>query len=264
MRKNLLKQKNLLKKVSAILLLALCGITGTTQATIVQFQTSIGDFEVNLFDKTTPETVANFLEYVEDGAYDDTIIHRSVRNFVVQGGGYTFDYDDQKTTRITTKPAVVNEPKLSNKRGTIAMAKLPNKPDSATSEWFFNMADNSGNLDSQNSGFTVFGQLSAEGLTILDAIRDFRHIGDLPVRNYSNQDIANNAPFEEDNLITIYSIVVLDASPDTADALNPAPTTRTTVTTGGKKKKSGGANELVFLLLLSTLLGLQALTRKTR
>src|SRR5688572_26014281 len=102
------------KHVAAAVLLALAGLGGTAHATTVQFQTSMGDFEVNLFDKTTPATVANFLKYVGDGAYDDTYIHRSVPDFVVQGGGFVFDYEEQKGSPITTHPTVANEPKLAN------------------------------------------------------------------------------------------------------------------------------------------------------
>lgn len=246
------------KNTAAALLLTLVGMSEIAGATIVQFQTSMGDFEVNLFDKTTPETVENFLAYVNDGDYDDTVIHRSVPGFVVQGGGYVFDYEEQEGSRIATLPPVVNEPKLANKRGTIAMAKVDGKPDSATSQWFFNMRDNSANLDSNNGGFTVFGQVTGEGMEILDAINDLRHVGEVPVANYSAQDVADRTPYTEEHLITIYSVVVLNASPNTADGLNPAPTTRKEPSKG--KKKSGAHGwQLVALLA-----GLALLRRRPR
>lgn len=242
------------KRVAVATLLVLAGLGGSAHATTVQFQTSMGDFEVNLFDKTTPATVENFLKYVADGAYDDTYIHRSVPEFVVQGGGFVFDYEEQEGTPITLLPTVVNEPKLSNKRGTIAMAKKDGQPDSATSQWFFNVSDNSANLDSNNGGFTVFGQVTGEGMAILDAINQLRHVRSVPVANYSLQDVANKVPFTEDHLITIYSVVVLDASPDTADGLNPDPTTRKPAT---KSKKKSGASGLEFVALLAGLVFLR-------
>src|SRR5690606_21024389 len=108
-------------------------------ATTVQFQTVMGDFEVNLFDNTTPETVANFLEYVEAGDYTDTFFHRSMPNFVVQGGGFFYNHEEAKAFAIAANEAVINEPLLSNQRGTIAMAKVGNNPNSATNQWFINL-----------------------------------------------------------------------------------------------------------------------------
>jgi peptidyl-prolyl cis-trans isomerase A (cyclophilin A) len=245
------------KHVAAAVLLALAGLGVTAHATTVQFQTSMGDFEVNLFDKTTPETVANFLKYVTEGDYDDTVIHRSIPDFVVQGGGYVFDYEEQEGSPIATYPSVVNEPKLSNKRGTIAMAKKGGQPDSATSQWFFNMSDNSANLDNSNGGFTVFGQVTGNGMEILDAISELRHVGEVPVANYSSQDVIDKTPYTEDHLITIFSVVVLDASPDTADGLNPDATTRKPAAKA--KKKSGGGYGLEFIVLLA---GLALLRRR--
>src|SRR5690349_19853318 len=92
-------------------------------ATIVQFQTVLGPFEVNLYDQSTPATVANFLAYVNAGAYNNDVVHRAVAGFVVQGGGYSYQ-GSQTLGGVVQSPAVVNEPKFSNVRGTIAMAKL--------------------------------------------------------------------------------------------------------------------------------------------
>ena len=141
-----------------------------------------GVTDVLLFDQAgegAPETVANFVNYVEDNDYANSIIHRSVPGFIVQGGGFAvapelnFDPDLDAIETIPADPAVVNEfsPSRSNTRGTISMAKLGNDPDSATNQWFFNLNDNSGNLDNQNGGFTVFGEvLTAEDLAPIDAI----------------------------------------------------------------------------------------------
>ena len=122
-------------------------------ATIVQFQTVLGPFEVNLYDQNTPATVANFLAYVNSGAYNNVVIHRAVNGFVAQGGGFTYQ-GSQTFGNVVQNAAVVNEPKYSNVRGTIAMAKLSGNSNSATNQWFINLGDNSSNLDAQNGGFT--------------------------------------------------------------------------------------------------------------
>src|SRR4026208_2166827 len=77
-------------------------------ATIVQFQTVLGPFEVNLYDANTPATVANFLTYVNAGAYSNTVIHRAVTGFVAQGGGFTYQ-GSQTLGNVTANPPVVNE-----------------------------------------------------------------------------------------------------------------------------------------------------------
>ncbi len=143
-----------------------------------------GVTNVLLFDQTgegAPATVNNFTNYVDDGDYVNSIIHRSVPGFIVQGGGFTVD--DLQIDVVLADDPVVNEfsENRSNLRGTIAMAKLGGNPDSATNQWFFNLADNSGNLDNQNGGFTVFGEvLTEEDLAPVNAIAQ------LPVFNGSS------------------------------------------------------------------------------
>ena len=136
---------------------------------IVTVNTVVGSFQIELYDNATPATVANFLKYVTDGDYNNTFFHRLVPGFVLQGGGYTFD---GTADHIAADPPVVNEfdPSRSNLRGTIAMAKLGSGPDTATTEWFVNLGNNSANLDNQNGGFTVFGQVLGNGMQIVDAI----------------------------------------------------------------------------------------------
>jgi peptidyl-prolyl cis-trans isomerase A (cyclophilin A) len=120
------------------------------QSTVVEIRTSLGVIEVNLFNNITPETVANFLSYANAGAYADSVVHRSVSNFVIQGGGFTYTgpvaVNSFSLDSISTGIPVVNDPKLSNMRGTIAMAKTSN-PDSATSQWFINLSNNANSLD---------------------------------------------------------------------------------------------------------------------
>jgi peptidyl-prolyl cis-trans isomerase A (cyclophilin A) len=134
----------------------------------VIISTSLGDIEIKLRDDVAPQTVANFLTYVNEGAYDNTFIHRSMPGFVIQGGG--FKYVDDTVVAIDSNPPVINEPNLSNIRGTVAMAKFGGDPNSATNEWFINLADNSSNLDGQNGGFTVFGEVVGDGMQVADAI----------------------------------------------------------------------------------------------
>jgi uncharacterized protein (TIGR03437 family) len=126
----------------------------------VQFQTNFGNITVLLRPDVAPKNVANFLSYVNSGAYKNTIFHRSVPQFVIQGGGY--DLSGNNLTAITTNAAVVNEFNLSNLPFTLSMAQLSGNANSATSQWFFNTVDNSGSLDasSTSSGFTVIGQVS--------------------------------------------------------------------------------------------------------
>ncbi len=133
----------------------------------VRFRTSAGNINVELYDKDTPITVANFYEYANSGRYNDTIFHRLVDDFVLQGGGFKFDDASNTFPSVTTDPTIKNEPDTvnrSNLANTIAMAKLGGDPDSASSQFFFNLADNRGTspngLDFQNGKFTVFGKIA--------------------------------------------------------------------------------------------------------
>jgi len=144
--------------------------------------TTLGSFDIILFPDATPNTVNNFLDYIDDLRFDDTFFHRAVDNpgsnlVILQGGGYKHTIADG-FARVATFPAVVNEPGLSNVRGTVSMAKLSGQPNSATSQFFVNLGDNSANLDVQNGGFTVFARVPDSGLTLLDSIKN------LPKGNY--------------------------------------------------------------------------------
>lgn len=147
-------------------------VAAASQATTVRLQTTLGVVDIQLFDAAAPATVANFLAYVHSGAYDNTIIHRSFPGFIIQGGGYALGSVPNSTDPVPARPPVVNEysASRSNLRGTIAMAKVGGDPNSATSQWFINLADNSANLDNQNGGFTVFGRVLGNGMALIDAI----------------------------------------------------------------------------------------------
>lgn len=244
-------------------------LTQAASATTVQFQTVLGDFEVNLFDKTTPKTVANFLAYVNANAYQNTIIHRSVSSFVVQGGGYKYS-GELPLVAVAQNTAVVNEPVYSNLRGTIAMAKLGGKPDSATNQWFINLNDKNATdkthgyiLDTNNSGFSVFGQVVGNGMEVVDAIAALNRFNvgifeGFPLRSYSASDQVANKPVTGDNLMLIENIVVLNADTDTAASLNP---TKNTLINEKADNGGGGGGSLGLLSLL--ILGLVALGRKS-
>ena len=205
------------------------GTALSAQATIVEVTTNLGKFEINLYDDSTPVTVQNFLNYVSSGRYDGTVFHRSVPGFVLQGGGFRFE-QQLPLVATATNPAIINEPKWSNVKATVAMAKLPGNADSATNQWFINLANNSANLDLQNSGFTVFGQISSADMAVVEAIAalpryNFNGISDLPLVNYSNTDRDDNKPLVSDNLVTIESVVVVDARQNTVAGLTLVPTT---------------------------------------
>ncbi|WP_394173759.1 peptidylprolyl isomerase [Thalassotalea litorea] len=203
--------------------LTAAALIANAQATVVHFKTNMGDFDVNLFDSSTPETVENFLDYVEAGSFNSTVIHRSVLDFVAQGGGYNYFAEDNTVDVVTAFDPVINEPVFSNVRGTIAMAKLGGDPDSATSQWFINLSDNSANLDLQNGGFTVFGVVMADGMEIVDAINDLDRYN-LGGSFDSAPLISVPAEGEEitnDHLVIVESITVTDNNVDTHLELLP-------------------------------------------
>lgn len=233
-------------------------------ATVVEFQTVLGNFSVNLFDQTTPATVANFLDYVNNGAYTDSIVHRSQPGFIVQGGGFTYD-GSLPVNNVPANPAVVNEPELSNIRGTIAMAKLGGNANSATNQWFFSLVDNSNNLDTQNGGFTVFGVVMGNGMAVVDAIAalPLHNLGGalttLPLRNYTDGTVDPDA----DNFVLINAVVVTDTTVNTgANLLPPANTANVTPVPLPTPSSGGGGGSLGLVGLLG--LGLCCLHRRRR
>jgi cyclophilin family peptidyl-prolyl cis-trans isomerase len=195
----------------------------TAMAERVRMITNLGNIDVVLFDEITPITVANFRNYVNAGKYQNTLIHRSVPGFVIQGGGYFLG--GRIIYAVEKNAPIVNEFHLSNLRGTIAMAKLAENPDSATSEWFFNLADNSENLDSQNGGFTVFGRVTDQSLAVIDAIAALTAYN---ASTYLGSAFTNlpllNAQLSPENLVMISDMVYAgdldnDKSVDLADAV---------------------------------------------
>jgi cyclophilin family peptidyl-prolyl cis-trans isomerase len=135
-----------------------------------RWSTSEGVINVTLFRDTTPRHFSNIRQYMDDGDYDNSFFTRSVDDFIVQGGSLQINAQNQ-IVEGQVRPAVQNEFNVSNTRGTVAMAKQGGDPNSATNQFFFNLGDNSENLDNQNGGFTVFGEVrGASGLAVMDAI----------------------------------------------------------------------------------------------
>lgn len=138
--------------------------------TTVIIKTSKGDIKVKLADKKAPKTVANFLQYVDDGHYKNTIFHRVMDGFMIQGGGFDTDFN-QKPTRAEIRNEAANG--LKNKRGTIAMARTPH-PHSAKAQFFINVHNNPF-LDFKNPtlrgyGYCVFGEV-VDGMDVVDKIK---------------------------------------------------------------------------------------------
>jgi cyclophilin family peptidyl-prolyl cis-trans isomerase len=142
----------------------------------VEFQTSQGSFTVELYPEKAPKTVANFLQYVKDGFYENTIFHRVIDRFMIQGGGFERDL-----TEKPTRAPIINEAssELPNQSGTIAMARTMD-PNSATSQFFINLVDNA-RLNYQGPepeliGYCVFGKVT-KGFEVV------KKIGSLPTGN---------------------------------------------------------------------------------
>ncbi|MDF1860809.1 MAG: peptidylprolyl isomerase [Verrucomicrobiales bacterium] len=150
------------------------GISASVQAgPKVVLSTSQGDITIELNEEKAPETVKNFLGYVNDGFYDNTVFHRVIKDFMIQGGGFAL-LDDGKIKQKETKAGIQNEAKngLKNDRGTIAMARTGD-PHSATAQFFINHKNNS-NLDYPSFdgwGYAVFGKV-VEGMDVIDKIAD--------------------------------------------------------------------------------------------
>ncbi len=135
----------------------------------VQLETTKGHIVLELDEVKAPETVKNFVDYVNEGHYNDTIFHRVIDGFMIQGGGFTKDMN-QKATKSPIRNEAANG--LKNKRGTIAMARTM-VVDSATSQFFINLVDNDfldfSSPTPQGYGYAVFGKV-VEGMEVVDAI----------------------------------------------------------------------------------------------
>jgi cyclophilin family peptidyl-prolyl cis-trans isomerase len=171
----------------------------------VELKTSMGDITVKLYPDKSPKTVANFLQYVNDGFYTGTLFHRVIDGFMIQGGGFTADF-----TQKPTNAGIANEAAngLKNTRGTVAMARTGD-PHSATAQFFINVADNAF-LDHtaptpKGFGYCVFGEV-VEGMDVVDKIRK------VPT--------TSRGPFQDVPVapIVIDGATALQTDPETAEA----------------------------------------------
>jgi cyclophilin family peptidyl-prolyl cis-trans isomerase len=173
----------------------------------VLIETSKGSMTVELYPDKAPKTVENFLNYANSGAYDNTIFHRVIKNFMNQGGGFLVDYTKKKSNTPIPNEAFNG---LKNKRGTIAMART-NAPHSATNQFFINTADNTF-LDHKDKsmrgwGYTVFGNV-VSGMDVVERI--------------SNVETGAGGPFQKDaplESVIIFKIKVItpEAKADTKE-----------------------------------------------
>ena len=146
----------------------------------VVLETSMGNITIELNTKAAPVTTENFLRYVTEGFYADTIFHRVISNFMIQGGGMKAEMQE-KSTHAPIKNEGSNG--LKNQRGTVAMARMPH-PDSATAQFFINVKDNDflNYVAGRNPGYAVFGKVVA-GMDVVDAIKQVKT---------GNQDVPNS------------------------------------------------------------------------
>ena len=140
---------------------------------MVTLKTNFGDITLELFEDKAPKTVENFLAYVKEGFYDDTIFHRGIDGFMIQGGGFTADMD-QKDTKDTIENEANNG--VANEIGTIAMART-NDPHSATAQFFINVGNNSflnHTSESVNGwGYCAFGKVT-DGMDVVEKIKSVK------------------------------------------------------------------------------------------
>ncbi|HEB86635.1 MAG TPA: peptidyl-prolyl cis-trans isomerase [Gammaproteobacteria bacterium] len=187
--------------------------TAAAESPQVKIETNMGDIIVLLEPDKAPKTVENFLIYVKDGFYSNTIFHRVISNFMIQGGGFTTDYK-RKPTRAPIENEADNG--LSNLKGTIAMARTMD-PQSATAQFFINVKDNTFlNFSSKSPrgwGYAVFGKV-IKGMSVVNRIRS--------VATGPGGPFPTDVPQEP---VIIKSITLLNpeaASAPTAPAITPA------------------------------------------
>jgi peptidyl-prolyl cis-trans isomerase A (cyclophilin A) len=179
---------------------------GGAEATIVRFQTTLGNIDIRLYHSATPLHTADLLNYINSNRYDGTFIHRSAKNgsgedFVIQGGGYQILSSlfapplESGWQRIASFGNVTNEPGISNLRGTVALAKGSGES-SGSSEWFINLNDDNVFLDQGppvSNRFTVFGRVVGNGMAVADAIADLARVnasvGNPCVRNCAFREV---------------------------------------------------------------------------
>lgn len=214
--------------------------------TAVRLETSLLDtfgkprvIDIHLFPSLAPIAVANFMAYINAGDYTNLAFHRSVSGFVVQGGSLRAVAAPRSFASIPSRPPATNEPGITNVRGMLSAAKVGPRnatatltsgtvakdetfgyvgnPDSATTDFFFNLANNSANLDEQNGGFTAFGRVSTSGMAVVDIIAA------LPTGSYQNGNTTDtyDASLDKrillDGSLTAFSGIPMNAGTAPAD-----------------------------------------------
>ncbi len=198
-----------MNKLATLLALTLFAVAGLAQDAApvelppypqIEIKTSVGDLRLELFTGKAPLHVRNFIDLVNSGFYENTVFHRIVEGFVVQGGGYDTDYKLK-----TTKTLIPNESGngLSNRRGFVGMART-GEPHSANSQFYINLADNLPlDPNPRRWGYTVFGRIT-RGMEIVDDI-GYRATGPGPI-----PELARDVPTEP---IVILSMELVDEEP---------------------------------------------------
>lgn len=160
----------------------------------VLVETSVGDFEMELFRDRVPATVVNFLTYVVEGYYDGTVFHRVIRDLIIQGGGFTVGPDDQLAPKQEgLRGTIVNQASrlLQNRRGTVAMARGAGA-DTARQQFFINLDDNSmfdfKNPTPDGIGYAVFGRVT-EGMNVVSEIGRARTGNQGPLQDVPNEPV---------------------------------------------------------------------------
>ena len=225
-----------------------------SDSTYVRFSTTLGNIDVLLLTHEAPLNVDNFMRYVNSNSYNNTFFHRAIPGFIIQGGGYFWNTSTNpaQINAVTANAAVQGEPGISNQRGTLALA-LSNGPNSGTTNWFFNLADNSSALDGTIDGgpFTVFGVVAnASSLAVMDAIANTPtyNFGDpfatLPLMNYNTAD--SNLPLSD--FIYLNSITTLTTTNFTAwqSAFSGDPNAATDSLPAATPQNDGATNLLKY------------------
>lgn len=214
--------------VVLVLVALLAVLPAQAQNTMVRLHTTQGPIDLNLLNSEAPLTVANFLAYVRGGDYTNVFFHRSAwlsspnaAPFVIQAGAYKWT-DVQCCSQVATRGNVRNEfsAARSNLRGTVAMAKVGGDPDSASSQWFVNMGNNSANLDNQNGGFTVFARVTTPAMVVADRIAALPRVNsggafsELPVANWTS-----GTQIQQSNVVRLTAVTEFPVSQSSSDRI---------------------------------------------
>ena len=217
---------------SALLLIILLGLSPVAEASYATIKTTLGTIVVELDDEKAPISVANFKMYAKEGFYDKTLFHRVIPGFMVQGGGFDHHgaYPQTMHKKPGAKAGIKNEwtNGQKNKRATLAMARLGNQPDSATNQFFINLADNDF-LDQprDGAGYAVFGKVIG-GMDVVDKIAGVpttrlpNGMGDVPTQPMMIESIAFVTNAEADKAIVADAQARVDALQAELDAAKKA------------------------------------------